>query len=153
VKAAHYLEGLGRSNSDVFRPVRFESECRGIDLGYRLLCRGIISCGDGEAIDAVTIASERLQVIEVQPDSKFASRDFGWIVPAPYNCRDYDRITDWRLRNGGQNDTVAYANVSIGGESLIDRNGALRRLKEKQGCDKRNDHALNLARGRMLAAS
>jgi hypothetical protein len=43
--------------------------------------------------------------------------------------------------------------VGVGGEALIDRNGALRRLEEKGCCEERNDHALKLAGGSMLAAS
>jgi hypothetical protein len=133
--------------------MRFESECRGIDLRYRFFCRGIISGRDSKAIDAITIACQRLEMIEMQPDPKFASRDFGWIVAAPHDCRDDDRIASWRFRNRGQNDAVANANVSIGGEPLIDRDGALRRLQEKRCCKERNDHALNLARASMLAAA
>jgi hypothetical protein len=40
--------------------------------------------------------------------------------------------------------------VCVGSETLIDRNGALRRLKQKGCCEEQNDHALKLAGGQCL---
>ena len=102
---------------------------------------------------ALPISRERLKVIEMKPDAKFTSRDFGGIGAALYDCCYNDCIPSRRFGSRRQNDAVANANVCIGGESLIDCNRALRRLQEKRCGEYRNDHALKLAGGSMLAAS
>lgn len=127
--------------------MRFESECRGIDLRHHFVGRSITSRCDSKAIDAVPVAGERLEVGEMQPDSKLTSRDFGRIVAAPYDCCDNDRIASRGFRHRGENHAVTYTDMRVGGEALIYRYGALGRLEEKCHHEQRVDHGLKLADG------
>jgi hypothetical protein len=109
-------KGLGRLHGDVGGAVGAEAERCGVDA------RDGIGRGRGrarahrEAVDAVAVADETLQVIEVQPDAILAARDLGGIGAALHDAVDDDRVAGL-ARPAGDDHAIADAERGVGGEA------------------------------------
>src|SRR5688500_19222388 len=83
-------------DGDVARPIRPESECLAIHLVEHATDVAGVGRGDGEAIDAVPISRNPLQLIEMQSGPEIAARDLGRVGAALE-----DRSDDYGLTGGG----------------------------------------------------
>ena len=78
---------------------------------------------DGEAIDAIAVADEMLQLVEMQVRAIFAARDLARVGAAAHDRGD-DHGVAARARRRRNDDGVADAQMRVGGETLIDRDRA-----------------------------
>ena len=73
---------------------------------------------DGEAVDAIAVAEERLEMVEVQPDAILAARDLGGVGAPLDDGGDDDRVARHsRLRR--DDDAVTDAERGVGGEARV----------------------------------
>jgi hypothetical protein len=118
MESRHDGEGRGRLDGDVARAVGTESERGGVDARLRLRDGGGRRCGDGEAVYAVAVTEQRLQLREVQPDAILAARDLGGVSSAAYD-RGYDGGVTVRAGCRRERDLVTDVQTGVGGEPLV----------------------------------
>jgi hypothetical protein len=82
--------------------------------------------GDGEAVHAVAVDSELLQVVEVQPHAILVARHLTRIGAPPDDGRHHDRVASGAGRRRHDH-AVADAEPRVRGEPLVDRDRADRR--------------------------
>ena len=107
---------------------------------------------DGEAVDAVAVAEERLELVEMQPDAILSARDLGGVGTSLDDGGDDDRVARHpRLRR--DDDAVADAECGVGGEASVycDRAGVAllrRRARSRRGeQQKEGERAISRRRG------
>ena len=134
MKARDDGEGLGRLHGDVGRAVRAEAERGGVDARDGIGRGGGRASGHGEAVDAVAIAEQLLELIEVQPDAILAARDLGGIG-APLDDAGDDGGVAGLTGPAREHDAVADAKAGVGGEAAVDgeraRSGCVRRPRAR----------------------
>ena len=83
---------------------------------------------DGETIDAIAVADQRLQMIEMHPHAVLGARDFGRIRAPAHEGGHSDRVTGsaWCRREDEQ---IAELDSPVRGQSLVDRDGARKRVR------------------------
>jgi hypothetical protein len=125
VEAADDGEGAGRLDGHLARAMRPEAEGDVVHPAQELGGRAVAGGGDGEAVHAVAIAGERLQVVEVQPDAVLVAGDVARIGAAAYEGGDAHGVAG-RIGARAELDEVADAEAGVGGQSLVDRHRAVR---------------------------
>ena len=78
-------------------------------------------------------------MIEVQPDAILAARDLGRIG-APLDDRGDDDAVARHARLGREDDMVADAETSVGGEARVYRDGAWRVLRRERELRQQEEH-------------
>src|SRR5215203_5576083 len=89
-------EKRGRGlDGDVARSVGAEAERRRLDGAHgRVDAGGSIARGDGEAVDAIAVIGEALELVEVEPHAVFAARDLARIRVAPHERGHDDGVAE-----------------------------------------------------------
>lgn len=96
--------------------------------------------GDGEAVHAVAVAEQRLQLAEVQAHAILAARDLGRVGAPAHDGADHDRVT-LGFRRGRDDDPVAEMQPGVGGEPFVDRDASLCR-QDRRGEDEQQERVL-----------
>jgi hypothetical protein len=80
--------------------------------------RGAVACAHGEAVHAIAVAEQRLEVVEMQPDAILASRDLSRVSAALNDGGDDDGVAG-EAGLGRDDDTIADAEAGVGGEASV----------------------------------
>lgn len=78
--------------------MRLESKGGGIDVGERALSGGGFTRRDGKSIDAIALADDFLELIQMHPHLILASRNLGRICTALHDRRHDDGVPAARAR-------------------------------------------------------
>jgi hypothetical protein len=95
-----------------------ESERRRVDARHGVTGGIRRPSGDGEAVDAITVAEQRLKLAEMQADTVLAARDLGGIGTTLRDGGDDDGVAGL-ARIGGDDDAITDAEVRVGGEAAV----------------------------------
>lgn len=99
----------------------------GVDAPQHFPRGARIARPDGESVDAVAVAEEPLEMIEMQPHAILAARDLGRVGATFDDGGDDDAVTRQpRLRS--DDDAIPDAKSSVGGEARVYGDGTWRVL-------------------------
>jgi hypothetical protein len=89
-----------------------------VDARHRVARGASVARSDGEPVDAVAVAEQRLEMVEMQPDAILAARDLGR-VGATLDDGGDDGAVARHPRLGRDDDAVADAEPGVGGEARV----------------------------------
>jgi hypothetical protein len=128
MEARDHGERSRRLDGDVGAAMGTEAVRGRVDARDGVGSRASVARSNGEAIDAIAVAEQLLQMVEMQPHAMLAARDLGWIGAALGDGGDDDGVAR-QARLGGDDDAVADVKTGVGGQSRVDRDGAWRVLR------------------------
>ena len=79
----------------------------------------------GEPVDAIAVAGQPLQMVEMQPNPVLAAGNLRWVGPTANDGRDADSVARGAVRLGCEHDPVANSKARVARKALVDRDRAL----------------------------